>query len=363
MGRRLAVTAECKLSQTPFEKETKIRILTSASYIVKLHSVKKKSVCKMMLPAVAAAAAASACAPTLLLDASSQDTLTFRPSCGSLAASSHAVFAGTSDGDSLGVFIKAAASSEQAITVPRSSNHQSITIAATDSSGNPLLQDFTLHDLALHDSHSQASLQRSPWPLVARSIASPASSTCAACSSIMCKPECQHPTNQCSFYAACAEATWSCGPNGYPIGYGLKNCNKFMDRLSHFSSNGQAWIMKVLTCLQDFLVAPLSSCNATCSSIYNMAFDSHPQCYLKAGVCSLSLADMVQLVITVNTDLFAGPALKQALTVAGGCVGQYIDLIKQEISKLETQIDGNGAEILGKITLLEGAQKILESWS
>lgn len=318
----------------------------------------------MMLPVVAAAAA---CTPTLLLDTSSPDTFTFRPSCGSLASSPHAVFARTSQSNAndVGTFISSSAiSPDGAITIPRSASQQSITIAATDSSGKPLLQDFTLHDL---DSRSQpqASPEIIQWP---RAVASPSSGSCTACSSIMCKPECQHPTNQCSFYATCAEATWSCGPDGYPLAYGLKNCNKFMDRLSHFSANGQAWIMRVLTCLQDFLVAPLSSCNTTCTLIYNEAFDSHPQCYLQAGVCSLSLADMVQLVITVNTDLFAGPALKQALTVAGGCIAQYIDLIKQEISSLERgdrggNGSGSGAETLGKITLLEGAQKILESWS
>jgi Phosphomannose isomerase type I len=35
------------------------------------------------------------------------------------------------------------------------------------------------------------------------------------------------PYGQCSFYAYCLEARYHCGPNGYPIGYGLKYCEKF----------------------------------------------------------------------------------------------------------------------------------------
>lgn len=304
--------------------------------------------------------AAAACSPTLVLDASTTP-LIIKPSCGSLDTSRHAVFAFNHQSThSLGDVVEDTIISRSAITLPQAigAAGQIITVAAFDSTGKQLLQSFNLAT-----PQSSPNVERDIWALVNRAAETPARDTCTACHpDVMCKSECQKPNRDCGFYASCAEAAWHCGPSGYPIGYGLKNCQKFMNRLDQFTAEGQAWIFRVLTCLQKFLVKPLSSCDSTCDSIKTQAFDSHPVCYVDSGVCSLGLWDNVQLVITINTDLIGAAALKQVFITGTECSKRFFNMIVQEIQKLKGMLgSGNDVATLGKITVLEAAKKFLES--
>ena len=58
----------------------------------------------------------------------------------------------------------------------------------------------------------------------------------------------------CTFYDQCLEATYECGPSGYPLGYGLKYCNRFVDNYKLFSKEGKEWISGTLLCLKEDLV-------------------------------------------------------------------------------------------------------------
>ena len=57
----------------------------------------------------------------------------------------------------------------------------------------------------------------------------------------------------CDFYTDCLEAKFQCGPDGYPIGYGYKYCDKFLEEYDEFSADGQKWIDGTLTCLKQAL--------------------------------------------------------------------------------------------------------------
>ena len=93
----------------------------------------------------------------------------------------------------------------------------------------------------------------------------------------------------CSFYTDCLEATFDCGPAGYPIGYGLKYCQSFLENESIFSQEGQDWINGTLTCLKDALVPSVQSPgDLTCDQVESIAFDSHVQCYIDNGFCDLA---------------------------------------------------------------------------
>lgn len=182
---------------------------------------------------------------------------------------------------------------------------------------------------------------------------------CSAChhADILCQPKCQNPSQTCDFYRDCAEVVLSCGPDGYPIGKGLKNCRQFEKRLSHFTFVGQAWILEVMTCLQRSLVQPLSECSMTCDRFQDAAFASHPSCYVEAGVCELPLKDWVELVLTVRTDLLTGPALKQAVTTLGKCALRYTGLLDREIGTLERKLEKRDAsDIRERIALLKSVR-------
>jgi hypothetical protein len=162
--------------------------------------------------------------------------------------------------------------------------------------------------------------------------------TCGDCSTCPGDPMCQAtclapPMMSCDFYASCAEKTLQCGPGGYPLNYGQKNCLKFQNNLAIFSPAGQAFIWSTMHCLQLALVSAIQ-CDSTCDSVQAAAFASHPTCYIQGGFCSLPPMDIWHVVTTVWGDLFSAAAVKQILQTGGGCLAQMLTNIETEIQTL-----------------------------
>jgi hypothetical protein len=154
--------------------------------------------------------------------------------------------------------------------------------------------------------------------------------TCGDCTNCpqtpMCQPSCQNPPPMsCSFYSDCAEASARCGAGGYPLQYGLRNCNKFSNNLSRFSAAGQNWIWATMHCLQQNLVPTLQSCS-DCGTINDVAFASHPACYVGNGFCTLTCSDYVATLATVGfQDL--SQSLNQVGSTAIKCIGQALSVL------------------------------------
>lgn len=72
--------------------------------------------------------------------------------------------------------------------------------------------------------------------------------------------------DNCSFYPVCVESRYHCGPSGYPIGYGLRYCEKFREERDKLSAEGQDWMLNTMLCLQRKLIpyAVGGSQNTTC---------------------------------------------------------------------------------------------------
>ena len=159
------------------------------------------------------------------------------------------------------------------------------------------------------------------------------SNDCDKCKSDpMCRDTCLNPPmKSCLFYTDCMEAKVSCGASGYAIGYGSKYCNKYVNRLAFFTSQGQDWIYKVMICLQKGLVVPLKNCDNNCETLKQIAFASHPGCYINSGVCDLPVKDFINIIKTVGGDLTDMAALKQALQTVTGCGSRYILEIENAI--------------------------------
>jgi hypothetical protein len=147
----------------------------------------------------------------------------------------------------------------------------------------------------------------------------------ATCST--CTPS---PTT-CDFYT-CLESNYSCGPSGYPIGYGYKFCSKFGESYYSFSPKGQVWVNNVRQCLQESLIDDMS-CNSSCSKIQSDAFGSHAGCYVRTGVCELPPSDWFEILHTVGlkTLLGSSPAILQALQTAEGCADLYAHILEEII--------------------------------
>jgi len=135
------------------------------------------------------------------------------------------------------------------------------------------------------------------------------------------------PGHESVFYL-CAETVadggQGCGPDGYLLGYGTKYSQRFYKNARpRMSARGQAWIDDVLVCLQHDLRAAIDA-STSCDDIWNIAFDSHPQCYLDAGFCTLSPFDIAQVVFTIDAkDWLSRDAARQVVHTAAGCGKQY----------------------------------------
>lgn len=93
--------------------------------------------------------------------------------------------------------------------------------------------------------------------------------------------------HDCEFYSKCLEEKFKCGSKGYPIGYGYKYCLRFLDKFDIFPEEGKLWVDNVLVCLKESLKTTYNDNNAVCNDIFNIAFDSHPRCYVDNGFCKL----------------------------------------------------------------------------
>ncbi|GMH66710.1 hypothetical protein TrRE_jg8717 [Triparma retinervis] len=134
----------------------------------------------------------------------------------------------------------------------------------------------------------------------------------------------------CTYYQDCVESQVVCGADGYALGYGGKYCGKFVENLSSFSEEGQAWILGTLTCLKSALI-PIVELpgGTTCDTLASTAFDSHVFCYMDNGFCDqvfnfgdpLALASFIQDLLGVFEipDFLQYVAIKQVYDVLTQC--------------------------------------------
>lgn len=150
--------------------------------------------------------------------------------------------------------------------------------------------------------------------------------------------ECEHPIpHTCRYYVDCAEHELVCGPRGYPLGYGFHYCTRFQDHLDEFSPAGQAWVIRTMTCLQHALIPvvielaqelsldPKPECGfmeeKACVDLKDIAFESHPGCYVDSGVCNLRFVhDYLLIAKIVGVQNFF---TAQAFQTAWACLRQW----------------------------------------
>ena len=145
----------------------------------------------------------------------------------------------------------------------------------------------------------------------------------------------------CNFYSECLEEKFQCGPTGYPIGYGGKYCSKFVAHLDKFPQEAQVWIDKTLICLKKFLVPTFNEGVSTCRQVYNIAFNSHPKCYVDSGFCGLFPNPLIRIPTIIALlgvfeikDMSNLSAFKQILQTAMMCGGETLKWIMEAIKHI-----------------------------
>lgn len=147
--------------------------------------------------------------------------------------------------------------------------------------------------------------------------------------------------HDCSYYIECLEANYHCGPDGYPVGYGNKYCSKFLQFFDDFPPEGKQWVEKTLTCLKGAIQPNIKS-SLTCQNIFDIAFDSHPDCYVQSGFCTALLNNMTSMTkalieVYEVKDFLSFTSMKQVVISAGKCGMQVsiklIEAIKEILGK------------------------------
>lgn len=128
--------------------------------------------------------------------------------------------------------------------------------------------------------------------------------------------DCGDWIGNCEFYL-CRERRHPCGDGGYYKGYGYKYCNRFSRLARSLSAPGRDWVWKTLRCLHEHLDRNVPI-DAPCQEVKKSAFDSHPDCYVRSGVCFLDVGEMKDIVETIDPQ---DNDIKQVLITGVDCIG------------------------------------------
>jgi Domain of unknown function (DUF4157) len=128
----------------------------------------------------------------------------------------------------------------------------------------------------------------------------------------------------CDFYRCRQRNTGGThAPTDYYLGYGLKYCDRFGTITRPLlSPAGQEWVDRTRTYLQ--IAAERSiPWDAQPQDVKRIAFGSHPECYVRGGVCFLPPSDWGTIWDTVDSD---DMEIRQALTTGVFCGGNLLPL-------------------------------------
>lgn len=103
---------------------------------------------------------------------------------------------------------------------------------------------------------------------------------------------CVPNVDSCGFYL-CEEKIHQCGPHGYPIGFGFKFCQIFLNSEQNYSQPAHEWLRRVRVCLMNDFERPNDTRN--CGQIKSDSFGSHVGCYVQTGFCELNAFDKMQI--------------------------------------------------------------------
>jgi hypothetical protein len=105
-------------------------------------------------------------------------------------------------------------------------------------------------------------------------------------SSSFANSNCTPKEDSCDYYL-CLEEEMRCGYKGFPLRYGYKFCQNFLD-INTKSEELKNWLDKTRICLQESLD---HSDLKQCSTLLNVSVKDHVKCYIDNGYCDLQKRD------------------------------------------------------------------------
>nr|CAD2165738.1 unnamed protein product [Meloidogyne enterolobii] len=128
----------------------------------------------------------------------------------------------------------------------------------------------------------------------------------------------------CNAYKCMEDDIAHCGPNGYLIAYGEKNCKNFHkpEIYDRFDELGKQFINCTGKCLINNMELYLErrAGDINCELIKEEGFHSHPKCYLDCGFCQVCKSNKYALLRAYDLkDFFSKEAIEQVYIVIKEC--------------------------------------------
>nr|CAI2311584.1 unnamed protein product [Caenorhabditis sp. 36 PRJEB53466] len=117
------------------------------------------------------------------------------------------------------------------------------------------------------------------------------------------------------------EQKFKCGPRGYPLNYGLRNCLVFTNESiqKQFTPAGRQFVDCSTRCLVSAILN-ISQFSTSCAQIQKEAFESHVDCYLNCNFCEVCKTEKIALMKSYDwTDFLSFSAAQQVFAIIRKC--------------------------------------------
>ena len=135
------------------------------------------------------------------------------------------------------------------------------------------------------------------------------------------RSSCEKLIGTCDFYL-CQEKLNPCGLDGYNLSFGYKYCSGSKFELLHKMKSpvGKHWVTAVFQCLQSqSLEYSASSSRNSCESVATHSFDSHADCYVKAGFCDLKGLELSAIFKLIKKEILSAQTISQSFEILKKC--------------------------------------------
>ncbi len=126
--------------------------------------------------------------------------------------------------------------------------------------------------------------------------------------------------NDCNYYLD-VERDFKCGFKGYPLKFGYRLCEKYLEAQPGMTRAVQRWFPKIRYCLQNYLETERASIR-DCKDLHRKAINSHINCYVQTGFCDLSVLDQAQIVQVTAFDILNPDVMGLSLRVKAACMSK-----------------------------------------
>ena len=126
------------------------------------------------------------------------------------------------------------------------------------------------------------------------------------------------PTSKdCNYYRT-VEEDYACGAEGYPLNFGYRLCQKYLESESKITPRLKNWFPKVRFCLQNFIETERGGIR-DCDELHHRAIASHIPCYQDTGFCSLPMSDQLLILKITHKDILNMDILSMGLKIQVKC--------------------------------------------